>query len=72
VVKHTDLPSRDMLCIINTKIQGMPCPAPPKSNHRVSRVCTIRPGLYRTDGLCPWGWTECKWRPHACFQSQIG
>jgi hypothetical protein len=55
VVKYTNLPSRDMLCIINTKIQGLPCPAPPKSSHRVSRVRIIRPGLYRTDGLCPWG-----------------
>jgi hypothetical protein len=29
LVEHTDLPSQDMLRIMNSIMQGMPCPAPP-------------------------------------------
>ncbi len=52
----TDLPSGDMLCIVNAKLHGMPCPAPPQiSTGSVAKVQEVRPGLYRVDGLCPWG-----------------
>ena len=52
----TDLPSRDMLCIVNAKLHGMPCQAPPQiSAGSVAKVREVRPGLYRVDGLCPWG-----------------
>jgi len=49
------LPGRDLLCAVDTKIQGMPCPAPPKVCHAQPRVKMVRPGLVRVDGLCPWG-----------------
>jgi len=52
----TDLPSRDMLCIVNAKLHGMPCPAPPQiSAGSVAKVREVRPGLYRVDGVCPSG-----------------
>ncbi len=56
IASPTDLPGRDKLSIVNTKLQGMPCPAPPKvSTNSEAKVREVRPGLYRTDGLCPWG-----------------
>jgi hypothetical protein len=51
-----ELPGRDMLCVIDPKVQGMPCPAPPKiSKVTHAQVRMVRPGLVRVDGLCPWG-----------------
>jgi hypothetical protein len=52
---------RDLSSIINTKVEGMPCPAPIALPHLVREVIEVRPKTYHGGGLLPWG----------CFDGKI-
>jgi hypothetical protein len=52
---------RDLSTILNTKVEGMPCPAPEVLPQLVRKVIEVRPNTYHGGGLLPWG----------CFQGKV-
>jgi hypothetical protein len=51
---------RDLSTILNTKLEGMPCPQPSPVNDTERRVVEVRPKTYHGGGLLPWGSFDAK------------
>jgi hypothetical protein len=51
---------RDLSTILNTKLEGMPCPKPPAFKGNDCGVHEVRPKTYHGGGLLPWGATNAK------------